>query len=160
MGLPIQNLRSGTADKRPNPAGLADGVIAINYNEGDPAIYIKGHSGALIKVAPTFVGSTQPNATPASGGATGNAKGETWLDTTNAAAPVFKIYDGSNWVEAGGSGGGATGGGSDQIVIEFDKTVTTSYTIGNNKNALGVGPLGINNGATVTVPSGSNFLVL
>ncbi len=160
MGLPIQNLRSGTANKRPDPSALIDGVIAINYNEGDPGIYIKGHSGALIKVAPTFVGNTQPNSNPATGGSTGNAKGETWLDTTNAAAPVFKIYDGSNWVEAGGSGGGATGGGSDQFVVEFDQTVTTSYTISAGKNALGVGPLSINNGATVTVPNGSNFVIL
>ena len=65
MGLPIQNLRSGTAAKRPSPGNLVDGQIAINYHEGDPGIFIKGNAGALIKVSPTYVGSTAPNVSPA-----------------------------------------------------------------------------------------------
>lgn len=97
MVLPIQNLRSGIADKRPLASGLANGQIAINYHEGDPGIYIKGESGALIKVAPTYVGTTAPNASPATGGATGNAKGETWLDTSTTPASL-KIFDGSSFV--------------------------------------------------------------
>ena len=52
MGLPIQNIRSSTASKRPTASNLADGQIAINYEESDPGIYLKGSSGALIKVAP------------------------------------------------------------------------------------------------------------
>ncbi len=160
MGLPIQNLRSGTADKRPVASGLADGVIAINYNESDPALFIKGHAGALVKVAPTFVGNTQPNSSPATGGATGNSKGETWLDTTNNVTPVFKVYDGANWVVATGAGGGAVGGGSDQLFLEVDKVVTTSYTISSNHNALSVGPLSINNGVTITVPNTSRLVIL
>ena len=101
MGLPIQNLRSGTSSKRPNPTGLENGQIAINYHEDDPAIFIRGESDALIKVAPTFVGTPQPNSSPATGGSTGNSKGETWLDTT-LTPPTFKVYDGSNWVTAFG----------------------------------------------------------
>lgn len=96
MPLPIQNLRSGTANKRPLASGLADGQIAINYNEVDPGIYLRGSSNALIKVSPTYVGSTAPNASPATGGATGNTKGETWLDTSTTPA-VLKVWDGSNW---------------------------------------------------------------
>jgi hypothetical protein len=99
MVLPIQNLRSGTANKRPQASSLSDGQIAINYNEGDPGIYIKGNSGALIKVSPTYVGTTAPNASPASGGTAGNAKGETWLDTSTTPASL-KIFDGSNFVSS------------------------------------------------------------
>lgn len=96
MGLPIQNLRSGTANKRPLATSLASGQIAVNYNETDPGIYLRGSSDALIKVSPTYVGSTAPNASPATGGATGNTKGETWLDTSTTPA-VLKVWDGSNW---------------------------------------------------------------
>ena len=100
MVLPIQNLRSGTANKRPQASSLSDGQIAINYNEGDPGLYIKGHSGELIKVAPTNVGTTAPNTSPATGGASGRSKGETWLDTTYNPA-CYKVWNGSAWAEVG-----------------------------------------------------------
>jgi len=160
MTVPIQNLRSGTADKRPDPSNLANGQIAIQYNDSDPAVFFKGSSGALIKVAPTFVGPNAPNSTPGTGGFAGNSVGETWLDTS-VTPPLFKVFDGTSFVLAGGAGGGgATGGGTDEVVIEFDKTVSTSYTITSGKNALTVGPLEIATGATLTVPADSTLLVL
>jgi hypothetical protein len=94
--VPIQNLRSGVANKRPVASGLAFGQIAVNYNEGDPAVYLRGHSNALVKVSPVFVGSGAPNAIPASGGASGNALGETWLDNA-LATYAFKVWDGDSW---------------------------------------------------------------
>jgi hypothetical protein len=57
MAVPIQNLRSGTATKRPVASGLAFGQVAVNYNEADPAVYLRGDANALIKVSPVFVGS-------------------------------------------------------------------------------------------------------
>lgn len=94
MAVPIQNLRSAVASKRPVATSLAVGEIAVNYNEADPAIYLRGDTNGLIKVSPTFVGSTAPNATP--GGAAGNSKGETWLDTSSSPA-TLKIWNGSAW---------------------------------------------------------------
>ena len=96
--VPIYNLRSNTSSKRPQPSGLAFGQIAINYNQDDPAIYLRGHSDDLVKVAPVFVGTTAPNATPASGGASGNAIGEQWLDTTGGDYSL-KTWDGTAWRE-------------------------------------------------------------
>jgi len=55
---------------------------------------------------------------------------------------------------------GATGGGTDAIFNLNDKTVTTSYSIPSTKHAVSVGPLTINSGVTVTVPSGSRWVVL
>ena len=61
---------------------------------------------------------------------------------------------------AGGAiGGGATGGGSDTWAVEHDNTITTSYSIGSGKNVISAGPLTVNSGATVTVPSGSNWVI-
>ena len=53
-----------------------------------------------------------------------------------------------------------TGGGKDQVFYENDKTVTTSYTITTGKNAMTTGPVTINDGAVVTVPDGSIWVVL
>jgi len=42
---------------------------------------------------------------------------------------------------AAGGGAGATGGGTNELVIENDQTVTASYTLGAGKNAMSTGPL-------------------
>lgn len=56
--------------------------------------------------------------------------------------------------------GVAQGGGTDQVFIENSQTVTTDYTITSGKNASSVGPITVNSGVTVTIPSGSNWVVL
>ena len=99
MAVPIQNLRSGTATKRPVASGLAFGQVAVNYNEADPAVYLRGDANALIKVSPVFVGTGAPNATPASGGSAGNSKGEHWLDTASS-PPTPKVWNGSTFVSS------------------------------------------------------------
>ena len=57
-------------------------------------------------------------------------------------------------------GGGATGGGADQVFIQNGQTVTTDYTITTNFNAGTFGPVSINSGITVTVPTGSTWTVV
>lgn len=61
---------------------------------------------------------------------------------------------------SGGSGGGATGGGSDEVFYENDQAVTTNYSISASHNAMSAGPITVNNGVTVTVPSGVRWVVL
>ena len=58
------------------------------------------------------------------------------------------------------SGGGATGGGSDKIFHNNDQTVTTSYSIPSGQNSMTAGPISINSGVTVTVPSGSEWTIV
>jgi hypothetical protein len=69
----------------------------------------------------------------------------------------FEGYNGSAW---GTIGGGATGGGSDRVFYENDQVVTTNYTLTSNKNAMTAGPVTINAGVAVTVPSGANWVVV
>lgn len=57
-------------------------------------------------------------------------------------------------------GGSAVGGGTDKVFYENDITITTNYTIGTNKNAMTAGPITINSGVTVTVPSGSVWSII
>ena len=69
----------------------------------------------------------------------------------------FEGYNGTAW---GNIGAGAQGGGSNQVFFENDQSVTTSYTITTNKNAMSTGPIAIDSSVTVTVPSGSRWVVL
>jgi len=69
----------------------------------------------------------------------------------------FEGHNGTTWASVGG---GATGGGSDTWAVEHDNTITQSYTISTGKNVISAGPLTVNSGATVTVPSGSNWVIV
>lgn len=45
-------------------------------------------------------------------------------------------------------------------VQEFDQTFTANYTVTTGNNAVSVGPVTVSSGVTVTVPSGSRYVVL
>lgn len=75
----------------------------------------------------------------------------------NTTLNQFEGYTNGAW---GSLGGGATGGGSDQVFVENGVTVTTSYTLSTSKNAESVGPITINSGAVVTVPSTQRWVIL
>jgi hypothetical protein len=75
----------------------------------------------------------------------------------NSTTTKFEGYNGTTWASVGG---GATGGGSDQVFIENGQTVTTDYTISTSYNAGTFGPVSINSGVTVTVPTGSVWSVI
>lgn len=94
--MALQHLRSSTANKRPTPAAMSDGQLAMNTNLASPGLFLKDSNGDLVKVGPVHVGTTAPNATPASGGQAGNSVGEQWLDTSSSRY-VFKIWDGTAW---------------------------------------------------------------
>ena len=100
--MALQHLRSSTANKRPTPAGMSDGQLALNTNNASPGLFFKDSNGALVKVGPVHVGTTAPNATPGAGGSSGNAIGEQWLDTTGGTY-VFKTWDGSAWRSESGT---------------------------------------------------------
>lgn len=75
----------------------------------------------------------------------------------NSSLTRFEGYNGAIWASVGG---GATGGGSDQVFVENDRVVTSNYTITSGKNAMTAGPITINSGVSVTVPSGSVWTVV
>ena len=74
----------------------------------------------------------------------------------NSSTGSMEFYNGTGWVGLGGASGG-TGNG---FVYENDITVTANYTITAGKNAMSTGPLTINSGVTITVPSGSRYAIL
>ena len=75
----------------------------------------------------------------------------------NTSLNKFEGYNGTVWSSVGG---GATGGGADTVFYENTRTVTTNYTLSSSNNAHSVGPISINSGITVTIPSGARWVVL
>lgn len=69
----------------------------------------------------------------------------------------FEGYNGTTW---GSVGGGATGGAGNEVFIENDNIVTQDYTIPVGRNAMSTGPIEVANGVTVTVSSGSRWVVI
>ena len=92
------------------------------------------------------VGTTAQRPTPVTG-----------MVRYNTSTGKFEGYNASAW---GALGGGATGGGPDQVFVENGQTVTADYTITTNFNAMSTGPISVDSGITVTIPSGSNWVVL
>lgn len=51
------------------------------------------------------------------------------------------------------------GAGSDKVFYENDQNVTTNYTITTGKNAMSAGPITLDPGVIVTIPSGSEWSI-
>lgn len=100
--------------------------------------------------------------------ATGSAKIPTGTEAERDGSPAagyfrfnsdtssFEGYSGTDW---GSVGGGATGGGNDAVFVENDQVVTVDYTITTGKNAASTGPITVNSGVSVTVPTGSRWVI-
>jgi hypothetical protein len=75
----------------------------------------------------------------------------------NTTEASFEGYAAGAW---GSIGGGATGAGGDQVFYENELTVTASYTLTTSRNAMSTGPITIDSGVTVTVPTGQRWVIL
>ena len=75
----------------------------------------------------------------------------------NTTTSQFEGYQGGAW---GQLGGGATGGGGDEVFVENARVVTANYTLSTSKSAESVGPITINSGISVTIPSGERWVIL
>jgi len=83
---------------------------------------------------------------------------------TGVSVPNGKKYllvsNGTDIIPAITGLGGATGGGADEVFNENQLIVTTSYTLSTGKSAMSVGPITVNSGVVVTIPSGYRWVIL
>ena len=75
----------------------------------------------------------------------------------NSTTSGFEGYNGSAW---GSIGGGASGAGGDEVFYENEQNVTTSYTLTTGKNAMSAGPITVDAGVDVTIPSGADWVIV
>ena len=88
----------------------------------------------------------------------GDSSGDPAVLTVGSSGQILKS-DGTD-ISWGDAAAGATGAGSDKIFWENGQTVTQSYTITNNQNAMSAGPITINNSVTVTVGDGETWTIV
>jgi len=90
--------------------------------------------------------------------------GATEVTVVDGAVDFLLIYDNDaatlKKVKSDNLSAGAKGGGTDKIFWENDQIVTANYTITAGKSASSTGPITVNSGVTVTVPSGSRWVIL
>lgn len=124
----------------------ANGIVGIG---GTP------NASAMLDVISTSRGFRAPSMTTTQRDAI--ASPVAGLLIYNTTLNFYQVYNGTAWTSVGG---GATGGGTDQIFWENGQTVTTPYTITNGKNAMSAGPITINSGITVTVGDGEVWTIV
>jgi hypothetical protein len=170
---------AGTTAQRPSTA--AAGEIRYNTTTGQYEGYVAGIDGQAISgishvtvvatvttIAPhglsTGASVVVSGATPSqyNGSYTITVTSDTEFTYTMGSDPgsnatVVGSYTYGAWSQIGG---GATGGGSDQVFVENTTVVTTSYALPLGKNASSVGPITINSGKTVTIPSSQRWVIL
>ena len=138
----IHDLYAGTSgDVWPVAAG------GTGSSTGPAALIALGERTAATGSVKITTGTTaQRDGTPATG-----------YFRFNTSTTKFEGYNGTAW---GSVGGGATGGGNDEVFVENSQTVTTNYTLTSGKSASSAGPITINSGVSVTIPSGSRWVIL
>ncbi len=72
----------------------------------------------------------------------------------NTTETQAEIYDGSAWSLVGG------GNTTEKALWEHSYTVAENYEVSSGNNALTAGPITINSSASVTIPSGSTWVVV
>jgi len=145
MDSEVTNLAQVKAFDSADYATAAQGALADSASQPATTVSKTSATGSAVMPAGT---TAQRNGSPSAG----NLR----FNTTDTS---FEGYDGSAWGAIGG-GGGATGGGSDQVFYENGQTVTTNYTLTSNTNAMSTGPITINSGVAVTVPTGGRLVII
>ena len=69
---------------------------------------------------------------------------------------VFTKKDDNSVAEIAGGGGTV----ADDCIYENSQTISNNYTVTSNKNAMSAGPITVDSGVTVTVPSSSTWTIV
>ena len=163
MAANTVKVRDASSSGAPSDKAVADTQILIGDGTGFTAAALSGNATMTNTGAVTVTGFVSET------GATGSA--ELPVGTTaqrdgspsngymryNTTTGGFEGYSGSAW---GSIGGGASGAGGDEVFYENGQNVTTSYSITASTNAMSAGPVTVDSGVTVTIPSGSAWVVV
>jgi len=152
----------------PKSGGAMTGAITTNSTFDGRDVATDGSK--LDGIAASANNYVHPNH---SGEVTSTADGATVIadnvvDEANLKVSNAPVNGYSLTAQSGNTGGltwalsaaGATGGGTDQVFYENSRVMTTNYTITSSKSASTVGPLTINSGVTLTIPSGERLVIL
>jgi hypothetical protein len=151
------------------PSSLVQGEAAVNIT--DKKVWVGDAASSPVQIlgagAPV-AGTTLTMTADGTFSGTGQLKvpaGTTAQRSGSPAAGMIRYNSSTGGFEGyttawGSIGGGATGAGGDTVFQENSRTVTTSYTLTSGKSASCVGPITVNSGVTLTIPSGERLVIL
>jgi hypothetical protein len=146
---------SDIPDNSITAAKILDGVITID-DIGADAVGLSELSATGTASATTYLSGTNAWTVPYTHPI---GAGDKHIPTAGATDQYLK-YSSSGTAVWADVAGGATGAGGDKVFMENELVVTTNYELSANKSALSVGPVTINTGISVTIPTGHTWIVL
>ena len=139
-----------------NPTATGSDALATGYS-------------IIFKPATTNTASSTLNLGTSDGAVTIKKVSSGTLQTLSAGdfdsdAFYLLAYDGTQWLQVSGSGGGggATGSSGEEVFWENEAQIDNNYTISSSgtTNAMSAGPITVASGVTITVPSGSVWVIV
>ena len=122
--------------------------LADSFSTGGLLVDQTGNSGKFLTTDGTDASWSVVNVTPALDDLSD-------VTITSLASGQGLVYNGSGWVN-GVVGGNTTTSG----LYEMANTISANYTIGTGNNAMSAGPIVVNSGVSVTIPSGSRWTIV
>jgi hypothetical protein len=141
-----------TASTTGNYGLLQDSTATFTYNPSTNTLVVGTVSGALSGTATsaTNIAGGAVNRIPVQSGA-----GATTFVVAPTTGSTFLQWTGSAFAWAGAAQAGAGG-----AIVENTQTIAANYTLTTNYNGMSAGPITINSGVTVTVPSGASWVIV
>lgn len=121
--------------------GLAKDATALQVRTAISAAPLDSPEFTGYLVVPTWTTATRPY----------NASGKKMIGYNSDLKSLEGFINGK-W-------GGVGGANAEGAIYENSKVITTSYTIPSDKNGFSIGPITIQDGATVTVPDTTTWVV-
>lgn len=144
---PISLYYSTTAAAAPTAGNLVNGELGLNITDGK--LYYKDNAGVVQLLA-------------AKGGTPGGSAGQVQFNNSGAFGGVSDGTTGQvlTFQSAGSAPTWADPTGAVTPFLYTLTTISTSTTLPTGENALTIGPVTVQSGVTVTVPSGQRWVVI
>jgi hypothetical protein len=138
--------------------GTPSALVGTNITGTAAGLSIGGNAATATSATSATTATT---ATNLAGGAANQIVYQTGAGSTAyVTAPTLTntslTWNGSSLIWAAGAGGLVAGGG----IFENSQTISVNYTITAGSNGMSTGPITVASGYTVTVPTGSRWVVL
>ena len=169
----ITNSLSASATAYFKPVGgsaisIANGYTVLVYCTGSalvPLNYVQNAGNATTATTATTAtnATNATNATTATnlaGGAANRVAYQSGVGTTTFISAPTTAGTGITWNGSNIAWGVVGGAVADGCIYENKQTILTNYTMSTSQNGESVGPITINSGVTVTIPTGSRWVVL
>jgi len=151
----VGNTANTNSSQGDNPITTYFYEIATCANAGDAVTLPTAAAGKVVVIANN--GANDADVFPATGDNIDAAGTNTAYSLTSGTNVMFISQDATDWDTI--SGGSGSGNSTTEGLYEHAHTISANYSITSGNNALTAGPVTIDTGVSVTVPTGSTWVI-